>query len=677
MTPDAEEIREEFLQLDRELRRHDRLYYGDANPEIADDEYDRLRRRWKELQRKYVFLQSLATGNSVGDDRRRGFRKVRHLLPMLSLDNTYNSEELRHFVDRLERILRGELRFSIEPKIDGAAVTLIYRHGKLAYGLSRGNGEEGDDVTQNLKTIAELPLQLADENPPELIEIRGEIYLNRRDFQRINEMRQEDGLEPFANGRNLAAGTLKLLDSQLAKSRHLRFIAYEIGQSTRHFSSHSALFETLRNWGISTNFHCVASGFSEIWQAVDALDQRRKTYDFDTDGAVIKLEDRRLREEIGALATAPRWAIAYKYTPERAKTRIAHIKLQVGRTGIIAPVAQLAPVHLAGSTVRHATLHNADEIARKDIRIGDSVLIEKAGEIIPAIVEVVLAERLPQSQSFSYPAICPACGNPLVRIDGEVAYRCLNSDCPPQIRRRMLHFASKSAMDINSLGEKMIELLLSAGMIRHFGDIFRLQKAPLMDLPRIQEKSAERLLQGIESAKFRPLWRLLHGLGIPHIGVQTAKILCGRWHSMAALCRCDESQLKSQEGIGEMMAASIVRFFQSAAMQTLLEDLQSAGVSMEDRPAAISPKNIENDPIGGNFFAISGSFEGLTREQLREFLESCGGKVRSQVSKNTDFLLLGNDPGSKLAEARELGVQILNAEDIRDWINRAKVLNHD
>ncbi|MDR2340786.1 MAG: NAD-dependent DNA ligase LigA [Puniceicoccales bacterium] len=660
---EQDDIWQGFRNLEAAITRHDGLYYGKSSPEISDWEYDQLKKKHRELLKEYPFLRTQASAADVGDDRRKGFRKVPHRIPMLSLGNTYNADELRAFVDRVCDSCGAEVSFVVEPKIDGAALSLIFENGALVCGVTRGNGSEGDDVTHNAKTIIGLPHSIERKDFPALLEVRGEVYITLADFEEINDQRQREGLDVFANARNLAAGSLKLLDPKLTHQRRLRFVAYEIGSCSREFPKHEEVLYFLEHCGIPTNVHRVAQNFADIWSAVEYYDRERRSYKFATDGAVIKVNERALRDKLGAISSAPRWAMAYKYCPERVVTRLLSIELSVGRTGIVAPVAHLEPIPICGTIVRHATLHNANEIARKDIRVGDFVVLEKAGEVIPAIVGIVPGRRPIDARPFIYPEFCPACNDSLKRLDGEVAYRCLNPNCPPQIARRLEHFASKQALDIDTLGPQRIEQLRDARLLERFSDIFRLTKAALLQLPNTKEKSANALLEAIELGKHRQLWRLLHGLGIPHVGAQTAKLLTRRWSSMEALMAAKLDELQSCEGVGNIVASSICSFFGDPANRQLIGELAALGLSMED---SIKESNSADKAsfFAGKNFVITGTFRAYTREELKQRIERAGGNVKGSVSAKTHAVLVGESPGSKLADAERLGILTLDEEQV-------------
>jgi DNA ligase (NAD+) len=646
---------EKFLSIDREITRHNGLYYGENAPEISDFTYDQLKAEWETMLAAHPRWIIHSQQSPIGDDRRRGFSKMQHRIPMLSLSNTYGREDVSAFIRNVRNCVGDSVTFAVEPKVDGLAISLIYDGGRLRHAITRGNGVEGDDVTRNVLNIENLPKEIPHIAP---LEVRGEIYISLEDFARINEGRSRDGLDPFANARNLAAGSLKLLNPDRARERHLQFIAYEMGIYGENFPDHVAVLGAIASLGIPTNGHWLADGDGAVWDAIVRCREGRSRYAFAIDGAVIKVNGHVHRDRLGSIASAPRWAIAYKYAPDRATTRLLAIKLQVGRTGIVAPVAHLEPVELAGSTIQRATLHNGDEIARHDIREGDTVTVEKAGEVIPAIVAVDVHLRPDSSQPFIYPSHCPACEEPLYRFDGEVAWRCINPNCPPQIIRRLEHFASKGAMDIHSLGGQRIALFHGAGLLDRFSDIYRLHAAPLENFPKLGKKSVQGLLLAIEASKERPLWRLLHGLGIPHVGAQVAKLLEKKWPTMEMIMGATLENLQNCDTIGGTIAESITSFFRSDSNRQLIDELASLGVSMGN---ATDPSEIRApSPFSGKSFVITGSFQAFTREELREEIERRGGTVRSAVSKNIHGLIVGAGAGGKLVEARRLGVETVD-----------------
>ncbi len=672
------EAQKRIAALRLQVASNDELYYRRARPEISDHEYDRLKRELADLESRFPDAASAAGVDSpsirVGDDRAEGFATVRHRLPMQSLDNTYSESELREFHARLVRLLgREDLSYVVEPKIDGLAVSLTYENGKFVRAVTRGNGVEGDDVTANALTIAALPRELrraAQAPVPDLIEIRGEIFMTLAEFERINAARDEEGEERYANPRNLAAGTIKLLDSREVAGRRLELVLYGIGASEPAGAggeTQSGYHGRVRAWGLPTVEKVwTARGIDEVWAAIGELDRLRQGFAYATDGAVVKLDSLALQREAGSTSKAPRWAMAYKFAAERAETRLLSISVQVGRTGVLTPVAELEPVLLAGSTVSRATLHNRDEIARKDIRVLDYVFVEKAGEVIPAVVGVNAARRTPECVEYRFPARCPSCGSAVVQTEGEVALRCPNYECPVQVRRRVRHFASKACVDIDGLGEAMVDVLVEKGWVRSIADVYSLRREDLLTLGKSVEKSTDNLLAAIEASKRAELWRFIHGLGIPHVGAAAAKDLAARFPGLEAL-----SQAKFQDfigggkeslisGIGETMAAAIIDHFNQPINRTLVRDLLRAGVAPR-APAVSAPGS---GPFSGKTFVLTGTLAGMTREEASSRIEAAGGKISSSVSKKTHYVLAGSDAGSKLEKARALGVEVIGEGEL-------------
>jgi DNA ligase (NAD+) len=665
--------------LRAEVARHDERYYRHARPEVTDQDYDRLKRELADLEREFpAAAAALGTETptaAVGDDRAEGFQTVRHRQAMQSLDNTYSEAELREFHARLVRLLgREDLSYVVEPKIDGLAVSLTYEAGRLARAVTRGNGIEGDDVTANVLTIRALPRRLrsaAGAPVPDLIEIRGEIFMTHAEFLRINLAREEAGEERYANPRNLAAGTVKLLDAREVAERRLEIVLYGVGAcepAGAGGDTQSGYHERVRAWGLPTvERYWRVPGIDAAWAAIGELDSLRRGFAYATDGAVVKLDSLALQREAGSTSKAPRWAMAYKFAAERAETRLLGISVQVGRTGVLTPVAELEPVQLAGTTVSRATLHNRDEIARKDIRVGDFVYVEKAGEVIPAVVGVNPARRTPGCEPFRFPARCPSCGTPVVQAEGEVALRCPNADCPVQVRRRVRHFASKACVDIDGLGEAMVDALVERGWVRGVADIYRLRRENLLALGKSVEKSTDNLLAAIEASKTAELWRFVHGLGIPHIGAAASKDLAQRFASLEALSesRHEDYIGPGKEsliaGIGPTMAEAIIGHFNVPVHRTLIVDLSRAGVNPRP-PAARAPST---GTFAGKTFVLTGTLPGLSREEASAMIEAAGGKVASSVSKKTGFVLAGSDAGSKLEKARSLGVAVIDEAELR------------
>ncbi len=702
-----------IAQLRSELAHHDELYYRQARPEISDFEYDLLK---KELEALEASQPAVASSARIGDDRSEGFVRARHLQGMTTLDNTYDEAELREFHTRILKLTgrkpagsaaepsvelpppapegmlfafdtpppapaaatkptspsppaapqpsADEPLYTVEPKVDGVAISLTYTEGRLTRAVTRGDGEEGDEVTANVRTIRNLPQSLSDATPPPLIEIRGEIFLRNEEFQRINRLQEEAGLEPYANPRNLTAGTVKLLDSAEVASRGLEIVLYGIGHSdTAVAETQTGLRARLAAWGLPVLPHFwTVRGIDAALTAIRELDALRHGFPFATDGAVVKLDNMAEQRRAGfrgegqsARKLSPRWACAYKFAPDRAETLVRDITIQVGRTGALTPVAELEPVLLAGTTVRRATLHNADEIARKDVRIGDTVLIEKAGEIIPAVISVVLPKRPPTCAAYVFPTACPACQTPVVRVEGGVAWRCPNPDCPEQLLRRLTHFASKACLDIEGLGEEMVALFVSNKLIRTLPDIFRLRAADLLPLKKSGEVWAAKLIAAIDTARRADLWRVIHGLGITQVGAASAKDLARRLPSLELFLAADELALMSISGIGERTAAFILEWLRNDSNRRLLAELQAVGLT----PTPPAAPTAATAPLTGKTLVLTGTLPGLSREQATEMIEAAGGKVSGSVSKKTSYVLAGEEAGSKLEKAQSLGIPIL------------------
>ena len=676
MTPSEAQSR--IAALRGEIASHDERYYRQARPEISDREYDRIKRELADLESRFPDAARAAGTDSptarVGDDRAEGFKTYRHRQAMQSLDNTYSEAELREFHARLSRVLgRDDLSYVVEPKIDGLAVSLTYEKGRLVRAVTRGNGVEGDDVTANALTIRALPRELkraAGAPLPDLIEIRGEIYMTLAEFGRINAARDEEGEERFANPRSLAAGTIKLLDPREVAERRLELVLYGIGAcepAKAAGDTQSGYHARVRAWGLpGVEKMWTARGIDEAWKAIGELDRLRQGFAYMTDGAVVKLDSLALQAEAGSTSKAPRWAMAYKFAAERAETRLLSITVQVGRTGVLTPVAELEPVLLAGSTVSRATLHNRDEIARKDIRVGDYVFVEKAGEVIPAVVGVNAARRGPQCVPYLFPAKCPACGTAVVQAEGEVALRCPNHECPVQVRRRVQHFSSRACVDIDGLGEAMVDMLVEKGWVKGVADIYRLRRENLLTLGKSVEKSTDNLLAAIGASKRAELWRFIHGLGIPHVGAAAAKDLAGRFMSLEALSQSRHSDYIGAKdeslipGIGETMAAAIIGHFNQPRNRTLVRDLIHAGVS-PSAPASPSPAS---GLLAGRTFVLTGTLPTMTREEASSRIEAAGGRISSGVSKKTHYVLAGSDAGSKLEKARSLSVPVIGEAEL-------------
>ena len=648
-----------YAQLLEEVRRHDRLYYVEARPEISDPAYDRLYRELQDLEKAHPdWVDENSPTKKVGGAPLDSFRTVRHAVPMQSLNNTYSEEELGEFLDRVAKNLHGQAaEFAIEPKVDGVAVSVRYEQGRLVQGLTRGDGEKGDDITENLKTIRNLPLSVR--GLPKVIEFRGEVYLPEPAFAAMNRTREKAGEALFANPRNAAAGTLKLLDSREVARRPLAVVFYGLGEVVgTKADSQVELHRQIAQWGLpGHSWFRHVKGAEGVLSAVRDLDRARAKFPFATDGAVVKVSRFDQQKVLGSTDKAPRWAIAYKYAPEQAETRLHAVTFQVGRTGVITPVAELEPVQLSGTTVTRATLHNFEEIARKDIRVGDWVTVEKAGEIIPAVISVNLKKRPKDSRPIHPPKQCPVCGGSLRKE--EVFLRCTSRDCVGQLKRRLQHFAHRGAMDIEGLGEVIAGQLIDAGLIQHLEQIYELTPEQLAGLERMGEKSAANLVEGIRSSKGRPLGRLIFGLGIPQVGAVLAEALSRHFESMEKLAQAGVEDLVQVKDVGQKVAEEIVAFFQEPSTRRLLAALKKAGCNLTALPEELA---VRGGVFSGKKFVITGTLS-APREDFTRRIQSLGGAVSGSVSAKTDFLLAGEEAGSKLDKAKSLGVRILSEKE--------------
>jgi DNA ligase (NAD+) len=656
-------------QLRQIIGEHNRRYYEDAAPTISDQEFDALLRELAEIEERHPELRTADSPTQhVGGKPLEEFAHVTHRTPMLSLDNTYSEEEVGEWFRRLEKHLPGEeIELIVEPKVDGVAISLLYEHGRLQYAATRGDGRVGDDVTQNVLTIRGVPRQLKGAHLPEVLEVRGEVYMTREGFKKMNEERAEAGLPEFANPRNSAAGSLKQLDPALVRKRPLGLIlhgmgAVEGGEALNTYLDGLALLDRL---GLPRGRTVTAHTIEEILGAIREIDETRHGLPFETDGAVVKVNSFAQRERAGFTSKAPRWAIAYKYRPEQAETRLRDIVIQVGRTGVLTPVAELDPVFVSGTTVARATLHNEEEIARKDIRIGDLVIVEKAGEVIPAVIGVKKEARTGDERAFSMPEKCPVCGGDIVRDPEQVAVRCINAVCPAQVRRRLQHFASRGAMDIEGLGEAMVEQLVEHRLARDVSDLYKLDAEGLGRIPRTGAKSIENLLTGIRESKTRPLWRLIFGLGIQHVGATGARNLAQHFHTMGPMMNAGEDELQRIQDIGEIMGKNIFAFFRDEHNRALIGRLEAAGLNMGES----DPRHVPaaGAPLAGTTWVITGTLS-EEREAIAEVIRKHGGKVSSSISKKTSYLLAGEEAGSKLAKAQSLGVKVVSEAEFRGMV---------
>lgn len=651
-------------QLRESIRRHDRLYYVDANPEITDLEYDKLLHELRDLERDHPELVTVDSPTQrVGEQPVPHLDSVTHRLPMLSIDNTYSVEELREYQQRTQKLLPDQpLEWIVELKIDGAAASVIYEHGQLRMGVTRGNGRVGDDVTHNIRTIPDLPLKLAGDRVPPVLEVRGEVYMRNSDLVDLNEQLVARGVQPYANPRNTAAGALRLQDPRQCAERRLRMFCHGIGYSDGLVATnHQAFLELLQEYGLPSTPHvkCCPT-FDEAIEYCDELIAKLPELDFEVDGIVLKVNDFAQREQLGNTAKSPRWLIAYKFEKYEATTKLNDIHVNVGKSGAVTPVAILEPVQLAGTTVSRASLHNAEEIERKDIRIGDVVVVEKAGKIIPHIVRVEKQERGTELPKFRYPTACPECQTPLVKDEGGVYVRCPSDTCPARIRERIRYFATRNAMDIEGLGDKIVAQLVHGGLVRDYADLYDLTEERLLTLERMGSASARSLLQGIEASKQRGLARLLNALSIRHVGQRVATILADEFGTMDALMSTSVERLSEVEEIGSIIAESVFEYLHSAAGTHVIERLRTAGV---DLVSASPPKSSGEGVFSGKTLVVTGTLVNYKRDQIKQLIEEHGGRAASSVSQKTDYLVAGEKAGSKLTKAKSLGVEILSEDE--------------
>jgi DNA ligase (NAD+) len=656
-----------------QIRHHEERYYVHDDPEISDADFDSLMNELTALEREHPELVTPDSPTQrVGGRPVEGFETVEHAAPMLSLDNAYNEAELRAFDDRVRKVLGGtaSVRYVAELKIDGLSIALTYVDGRLTRGATRGDGVRGEDVTSNVRTIRAIPLGLRDA-PAGPLEVRGEVYLPRSTFQRINREREEAGEPAFANPRNAAAGAMRNLDPALVARRGLGAWMYHALGAGEDLASHSALLERLRRWGLPVEPHWAAcEGIDAVVAFCERWRERRHDMEFETDGVVIKVDDLASRQPLGTTAKFPRWAVAFKFPAQQARTKLLRIAVNVGRTGAVTPFAMLEPVKLAGSTISMATLHNAEDVARKDIRDGDTVVLEKGGDVIPKIVGPVLAERPQGAQPWVMPTECPACGSALQRPEGEVVYRCENVSCPARIRRALEHFASRGAMDIEGLGEAIVDGLVDQGLVHDFADLYALTAPQLESLvvtprdarserarPRKLGKVGTNLAAEIDRSRSADLSRLIYALGIRHVGERSGQVLAAAFGSMDALVAAPVERLQETREIGPVLAASVRAWLDEPRNVELVERLRRAGVNMT---STLTPEASTDGPLSGKTFVLTGTLEGLTREEATARIEALGGRVSGSVSRKTSFVVVGADPGTKAEKARTLGVETLD-----------------
>lgn len=657
----------EIARLRDEIRRHDRKYYVEAAPDISDTEYDHLVTRLKKLEAEHPELVSPDSPTQrIGDQPVEGLAPFDHRVPMLSIENTYDLDDLKKYGDRVTKLLPGEtVEWVVELKVDGVAASLIYEDGLLTHGVTRGNGRTGDDITHNVRTIKSVPLRLNGKDFPPLLEVRGEIYMTNSDLVLLNEARQRDGEAAFANTRNVTAGSIRQLDPRVCQQRPLRFFCHSVGDTAGlKAKTHIEFLHEMAGYGLppTPNAACFPS-FAAAVEHCEELIERLHELDFEIDGLVFKVNRFDQRERLGSTSKSPRWVIAYKFEKYEATTKLNAIRVQVGKTGTITPVADLEPVELAGTTVSRASLHNADEIQRKDVRPGDTVVVEKAGKIIPHIVRVEKHLRKGSLQHFVFPTKCPECGTKLVKDEGGVYIRCPNVECAAQVKERIRYFASRNAMDIEGLGDKLVDQLVSAKVVVTYGDLYRLEARQdrLLNLERMGRKSVDKLLEGIEASKSRGMARLLNALSIRHVGSRVATVLTERFGTIDAVLAASVEQLSETNEIGPIIAQSVFDFLHSEFGTKTIADMKSVGVKM----ASATPKGV-SQALEGKTFVVTGTLQKYGRDEIEELISQHGGHAASSVSKKTDYVVAGEKAGSKLAKAQELGIRVISEREFED-----------
>ena len=661
-------------ELRNQISHHNERYYRFDDPEISDAEYDGLMLELIALEREFsdYIDVTVSPTQRVGATPLEKFNTVTHLTPMLSLSNAFSEADIREFDERIKRFLHSSenVEFVIEPKLDGVAVNLIYEKGILTAGLTRGDGSVGEDVTQNIKTIRSIPLKLIENRDvpvPEEIEIRGEVYIEIDAFKKLNKRRLNEGDPPFANPRNAAAGSLRQLDSRITAKRPLDIFCYGIGALTgKSFQRHQEVLQSLSKWGLKVNSRIrQAENIGECIEYYHEMVRIRKELPYEIDGVVIKVDSLDIQNRLGTVSRSPRWAVACKFPASQETTVIEDIKVQVGRTGVLTPVALMKPVSVGGAIVSRATLHNQDEIDKKDIRIGDTVIIQRAGDVIPEVVKVIESKRSGGEKLFRIPANCPECGSRIVRLEGEAAHRCIGFACPARIRENIKHFASRGGMDIEGLGEKLVSQLLDTKTIEDPADLYYLTQEKLTKLERMADKSATNLLKALEQSKNPPLEKLIFALGIRHVGEHIARILTRELKTLDNLRNATEEKLQTINGIGPEITESITEFFRETSNQKVIEKLRKAGVKSKE---IISKKS---DSLSGSSFVFTGTLKSLTRNEAKEIVESLGCDVSSSITKKTDYVVAGESPGSKHDKAKDLGIPILDEEEFLKFIGKA------
>jgi DNA ligase (NAD+) len=664
----AKDIARKIESLREKIRHHEYLYYVLDDPQLSDAEFDKLMRGLKDLEAENP---SLITPDSptqrVGGKPREGFIKVPHSSPMLSLDNTYNEDELRDWERRVHELTgRNDVDYVCELKLDGMSLALIYEEGRLVRGITRGDGSVGEDVTLNIRTVRSVPLSIPKEKlkkagMPTNFEVRGELLMPTSSFKKINEERERDGLPTFANPRNFTAGTVRQLDSNITAQRRLDYFPYILLVNGRtFFDHHLKTLDSLYAAGFKVNPNRkLVHSIDQVWAFIQEWEAKRDSLPYEIDGIVVKVDRIALQDELGFTGKAPRWAIAYKYTARAGITKLEDIRVQVGRTGKLTPVAMLSPVLIGGTTVRNATLHNMDEIERLGVKIGDWVQVERGGDVIPKVAKVIEDKEHPRgTKTFVMPEKCPVCGTKVVRTEGEVDYRCINANCPAKLLGSILHFASRGVMNIDGMGESLVNQLIASGLVKNVADIYDLTKKDLLSLDRFADKSAQNILNEIEASKKFPLERVIYGLGIRMVGERTAQFLAENFGSMEALEQASVEELQSVNEVGPRIAESIVEFFSIAANRKLIERLRQAGLSLKGK------KKERGIKLAGKTFVLTGTLPKRSRDEARKLIEDAGGKVTGSVSKKTDYVVAGAEAGSKLDKAKELGVAVIDEEEL-------------
>ena len=671
----SKDVEKKIEALREKIRQHEYLYYVLDQPEISDAEFDKLMRQLKDAEAEHPeLLTADSPTQRVGGKPREGFVKVRHSSPMLSLDNTYNEDELRDWERRVHELSgRKDVDYVCELKLDGMSLALIYEDGKLVRGITRGDGTVGEDVTLNVRTVRSVPLSIPKEKlkkagiPPNF-EVRGELLMPTAAFKKVNEERERNGLPTFANPRNFTAGTVRQLDANITAERRMDYFPYILLENGRtYFDRHSKTLDALQAAGFKVNQNRkLVHGIDEAWTFVRQWEEKRESLPYEIDGIVLKVDRTALQDELGFTGKAPRWAIAYKYAARAGITKLEDIRVQVGRTGKLTPVAMLAPVQIGGTTVRNATLHNMDEIERLGVKIGDWVQVERGGDVIPKIAKVVDDKEHPRPsglKDFEMPKKCPVCGTDVVRTEGEVDYRCVNANCPAKLRETILHFASRGIMNIDGMGDALVSQLTERGLVKNVADIYKLTKADLLSLERMGDKSAENILREIENSKKLPLERVIYGLGIRMVGERTAQFLAEHFGSMEALENAGVDDLQNVNEVGPRIAESIVEFFGIAANRKLVERLREAGLTLTGQ------KKQRGSQLAGKTFVLTGTLAHFTRDEAKKLIEDAGGKVTGSVSKKTDYVVAGADAGSKLDRAKELGVPVIGEKELEQLLS--------